>query len=124
MSQAIQKPEAPTVRSILEKGIKHERDRAATRDAPDGERSMRKTVQMFNILYGLDLSEEQGWAFMVLLKQARGSQGQFNVDDYEDMAAYAALQGEAGYKERVCSLQVDPEPYPSMGSYPTERTPL
>ena len=86
--------------AFLEKGAKHMRDRAELRDAPDGEKSMGRTVAAFNELYGKNLTEEEGWMFMVLLKQSRSSQGKFTPDDYEDGAAYFGLAGEAAAKER------------------------
>lgn len=46
-------------------------DRAASRDQPDGERSMARTVAAFNALTGHRLSERDGWLFMVTLKAAR-----------------------------------------------------
>jgi hypothetical protein len=88
----------PTAASILESGLGHMKDRAVTYDNPQGERSMGKTVDMFNILYGLELTEEQGWAFMAILKLVRTSQGEFKLDNYEGMAAYAGLMGEAAFK--------------------------
>jgi len=87
-----------TAASILEAGLGHMQDRAVTYDSPQGERSMGKTVGMFNVLYGLDLTEEQGWAFMAILKLVRTSQGEFKLDNFEDMAAYAGLMGEAANK--------------------------
>jgi hypothetical protein len=78
----------------------HMVDRAATYDAPAGERSMAKTVTAFNSLTGHSLTEEQGWLFMEVLKLARSQQGQFRRDNYEDAVAYAALRGEAAEKER------------------------
>lgn len=75
-------------------------DRASTRDAADGERSMDKTVAAFNTIFGKDLTEEQGWQFMALLKIVRGSQGGYRSDDYIDQAGYSALAGEAAAKER------------------------
>jgi len=84
-----------TAASILEAGLGHMQDRAVTYDNPQGERSMGKTVDMFNVLYGLELTEEQGWAFMAILKLVRTSQGEFKLDNFEDMAAYAGLMGEA-----------------------------
>lgn len=81
--------------TILEKAAGHMRDRAALRDAPDGERSMAKTVAMFNIYAGTELTEEQGWRFMEILKIVRSSQGAYCADDHEDATAYAALCGEA-----------------------------
>lgn len=80
---------------FLQCGINHMRDREKTYDAKGGERGMGKTVAMFNSLYGLELTEQQGWAFMCLLKIVRTSQGAFRSDNYEDLAAYAGLMGES-----------------------------
>lgn len=80
--------------SFLEKGVQHMKDRAAQRDSADGERSMAACVNAFNAMFGKDLTETQGWQFMVLLKMAR-SRNKFNPDDYEDGAAYTGLAGEA-----------------------------
>lgn len=80
--------------SFLEKGVQHMKDRAAQRDSTDGERSMAACVNAFNAMFGKDLTETQGWQFMVLLKMAR-SRNKFNPDDYEDGAAYTGLAGEA-----------------------------
>lgn len=74
-------------------------NRAVERDKPDGERSMKSTVEAFNTLTGHVLTEEQGWLFMTTLKMARSQGGCYKADDYIDMAAYAALAGEAAAKE-------------------------
>lgn len=89
----------------LEQALDALRDRAATRDADDGERSMAKTVDAFNTIYGTELSEEMGWQFMVLLKMVRGSQGGFLGDDYVDQAGYSALAGEAAATTRSGGCQ-------------------
>ena len=68
--------------------------RAAARDTPEGERSMRRTVEAFNALHGTRLTELQGWHFMALLKLARATAGTPARDDYIDLSAYAALAGE------------------------------
>tara|TARA_R110000787_G_C13443394_1_gene446736 strand:+ start:11405 stop:11680 length:276 start_codon:yes stop_codon:yes gene_type:complete len=81
---------------LLRKSAQHIEDRAEQRDCPGGERSMLKTVVAFNALEGTNLTEEQGWRFMVVLKYARATAGKFVIDDYEDMAAYAALAAETG----------------------------
>lgn len=73
--------------------------RGVERDKPNGERSMKSTVEAFNALTGHELTEEHGWIFMVALKMARSQGGCYKADDYIDMAAYAALAGEAGAKE-------------------------
>ena len=51
-------------------------------------------------MFNKDLTEEQGWQFMVFLKISRAKAGTFKADDYTDMAAYAALSGEAAAKHR------------------------
>lgn len=84
---------------FLEKGVQHMKDRAAQRDSEDGERSMKACVDAFNAMFGHNLTETQGWQFMVLLKMAR-SRNKFNPDDYEDGAAYTGLAGEAHSHEQ------------------------
>ena len=79
---------------IMKEGMQAMLDRASERDT-EGERSMGATVKSFNAMYGLDLTEEQGWMFMVFLKAARAKGGDFRKDDYVDGAAYFALAGEA-----------------------------
>lgn len=69
-------------------------DRAASRDLPEGERSMERTVKAFNALMGTELTTLQGWFFMSLLKSARATAGAYNPDDYVDLAGYASLAGE------------------------------
>ena len=77
-------------------------DRATAYDAPGGERSMAKTVEMFNTLtksdsthLSLPMTETQGWLFMAILKMVRSTQGEFKNDNYVDGAAYMALAGES-----------------------------
>ena len=74
-------------------------DRASERDT-EAERSMSSTVNAFNAVYGTNLTEEQGWMFMVFLKAARAKGGRVRVDDYVDGSAYFALAGEAAIKSR------------------------
>ena len=83
-----------TAPDIMKEGMQAMLDRASERDT-EGERSMGATVKSFNAMYGLDLTEEQGWMFMVFLKAARAKGGDFRKDDYVDGAAYFALAGEA-----------------------------
>lgn len=80
--------------NILAKAIQTMQNRAQERDAENGERSMAKTVAMFNAYRGYNLTESDGWAFMVFLKLARGVQGAYNEDDYVDGSAYFSLLGE------------------------------
>lgn len=78
----------------------HMENRAITYDAAGGERSIGRTVEMFNTLYGKDLTEEQGWMFMAILKMVRSAQGPVKEDSYEDLAAYAGLAGESATRQR------------------------
>jgi len=74
-------------------------DRASERDT-EQERSMKATVASFNAMYGTNITEEQGWMFMVFLKAARAKGGDFRDDDYVDGASYFALAGECAASER------------------------
>lgn len=87
---------------LLEKAAGHLKDRAETYDKPDGERSIGATVAAFNAVTGDGLmnSEERGWLFMAILKMVRSQQGNYRADNYEDLAAYGALMGEAACDER------------------------
>lgn len=84
--------------AVLEAGAKHMRDRAVTYDKPEGERSMEKVVQMFNLFTGHNLKESEGWRFMLFLKLVRSVQGEFKLDNFEDAVAYEALAAEAAAK--------------------------
>lgn len=97
-------PVDPPAVQLLAAAVNHMRDRARTYDSPMGERSMAKTVAAFNALTGHALTEEQGWLFMGVLKMARTQQGAFRSDNYEDLAAYAALQGECAAATRTAAL--------------------
>ena len=81
--------------AILQNAAAEMRDRAASRDTPEGERSMGRCVKAFNAMFGTELTETQGWQFMELLKMARSAGGAFRLDDFTDGVAYAALAGES-----------------------------
>ncbi|RLA60168.1 MAG: hypothetical protein DRQ89_13180 [Epsilonproteobacteria bacterium] len=83
------------VTAILEQAITEIGGRAALYDQPDGEESMPKVIRMFNTLYGRDLTVEEGWMMMVLLKAVRSANGDYKRDNYVDLAAYAAFAGKA-----------------------------
>ena len=91
---------APRAGDILNAAAQHMQDRASTYDKPAGERSMVATVDAFRATTGINLTEEQGWHFMALLKLVRSQQGDLRLDSYEDGAAYFALAGEAAAKHR------------------------
>lgn len=87
---------------FLHSALKALEDRAAVRDK-DEERSMERTVDAFNALHKTNLTEEQGWQFMILLKLARASAGNYHADDYTDICGYGALAGECGSKNSEVS---------------------
>ena len=82
--------------TILEKAAQHMRDRAATYDTPEGERSMGKTVAAFNAITGRDLTTAEGWLMLAVLKQVRAFHNPAvpHVDSLEDGPAYLALMAE------------------------------
>lgn len=69
------------------------RERGKMRDSESGERAMKRAVGIFNAATGVELTEMQGWIFMIALKLARAN-GQGVNDDYIDICGYAALAGE------------------------------
>lgn len=81
---------------ILDRAAQHMRDRAATYDKPEGERSMAQTVAVFNLFHGTALTEAQGWHMLQILKDVRlfSSDG-YHADSAEDCTAYSALKAEA-----------------------------
>lgn len=92
-------PEAPPAPRLDAIALLHQAaaqivNRADQRNCPNGERSMARTVALFNALTGFSLSELDGWQFMQCLKLARSRAGRYVADDYIDNAAYAALAAE------------------------------
>jgi hypothetical protein len=72
-------------------------ERGKDYDKPEGERSMSKTVDAFNVITGLGMTETQGWLFMMCLKQVRAFAGTVpHEDSLHDLIAYAALMAEEG----------------------------
>lgn len=100
-------PPAPSLKAnpltapvLLDKAAGHMRDRAATYDQPEGERSMARTVAAFNTITGRDLKESEGWLLLQLLKDVRDRQRPAaHRDSLEDCIAYAALKAEARLAE-------------------------
>ena len=85
-----------TAHDILQAAAGHMKDRAATYDKPEGERSMGPTVDAFRAITGIRVTQEQGWLFMALLKAVRAqTRSEPHQDSLEDMIAYAALYAEA-----------------------------
>lgn len=74
--------------------------RGQLRDKPDGERSMARAVEAFNTLTGASITELDGWLFMSVLKIARATAGRPHLDDWTDLAGYAALGAECVAAQR------------------------
>lgn len=75
-------------------------ERGKQYDKPEGERSMGKTVAMFNACTGRDLTEAEGWLLLQCLKDVRLFQRPgFHLDSAVDGIAYAALMAEAKQSE-------------------------
>ncbi len=89
-----------TAPQLLNKAAQHMSNRAATYDAPQGERSMGKIVGAFNLITGRDLTESEGWLLMACLKMVRDRQRVGpHQDSIEDLVAYASLYGESRLAE-------------------------
>lgn len=86
--------------SLLEAAAKTMGHRAAERQVP-AERSMEKTVAVFNTMHGTNLTEAQGWNFMETLKAVRSFTGDHRDDDIIDGLNYTALRGEARAIETI-----------------------
>ena len=97
---ASNKPAKALPQDVLASAAKHMIDRASTYDNPDGERSMLATVSAFKAVAKIDMTEEQGWLFMALLKMVRSQQGDYKLDNYEDLCAYGALMAESANEHR------------------------
>lgn len=98
---------------ILNQAASEQKSRAVHYDAPQGERSMAKTVGMFNLLHGTQLTEVQGWQFMEILKMVRSSQGALRADSFIDGASYASLAGEAACAAAAQKPSVESPPEPA-----------
>ena len=87
--------------ALLDAAAGHMKARAATYDAPEGERSMGRAVSALNALLGREaLSESEGWLLLQLLKDARDrTRPVAHRDSLEDCIAYAALKAEARLTE-------------------------
>lgn len=77
--------------------------RGQLRDKPDGERSMERAVDAYITLNGPQMQTElDGWIFMSILKLARATAGKPHIDDWTDLAGYAALAAEC--VEKSCKI--------------------
>lgn len=87
--------------ALLDSAAEVLKERGKTRDSEEtGERAMVDIVRIFNAMTLRDLTELEGWKFMVALKYGRMMQGGFNPDDYVDSIGYNALMAECALKEK------------------------
>lgn len=89
------------VHSILGKVSDIVKERGTQRDLIEGERTMSKCVHTFNALTDLNLTEQQGWIFMMILKLCRMQRGSFKEDDYLDTIGYSALLAESAIDQET-----------------------
>lgn len=99
MDQTKQPKTAP---GFLKKARAIMTERGKTYDSPEGERSMNQTVQAYNAITGQQMSEPDGWLFMLLLKNVRQYQTPtFHRDSAEDAVSYSALLAESLATEKT-----------------------
>jgi hypothetical protein len=79
---------------ILQQAIETLKSRGEGYDNPEGERTLEVLMPVFNIITAKNLTIREGYLFMILLKAIRSQQGVDKLDNWLDMAAYAALGGE------------------------------
>lgn len=71
-------------------------------DELEKERSMNKTVIAFKAITGKELTDSEGWLFMLLLKQVRQwSVKEYHEDSAIDSVSYSALLAESLEEEGV-----------------------
>lgn len=110
---------------ILTAGLQVLEQRGRDRDQPGGERSIPAVVEAFNALTGHQLTAQQGWIFMALVKMRRSQSGAPDADHYVDGSNYFALAGEEalsepGYRltpvgEAALAKSFYPQTYPCSG---------
>lgn len=94
--------------AILGEAIKELKQRGVTYDGKGyqgGERSMAKTVEIFKAITGIEISELDGWRFMICLKLARSTTGKPKLDTYADLAGYSGLAGECALANRLDPIE-------------------
>ena len=80
---------------ILEQGKAILDQRGQEYDKSTGERSMARIVAVFNAHHDTQLTEEQGWHFMQIVKDVRFfTKDSYHHDSVVDGVNYAALRGE------------------------------
>lgn len=106
-----------TAPDLLQNAANIMAERGKQYDKPEGERSMAKCVQAFNVITEHSLTEAEGWLLLQLLKDVRLWQRPgYHQDSAEDCIAYAALKAEAKQLEADApgtkELVIPPPPPP------------
>lgn len=86
--------------ALLNEAARILESRGQERDKEQGERTIPQLVTVFNALTGHNLSNEDGWTFMLLLKLVRMRGGVHKDDDYLDAIGYSALLAEEAIRNR------------------------
>ena len=98
-------------------------ERGKLRDNEQGERSMARAVSAYTALRGTVMeSELDGWIFMCALKLARATAGASHLDDFSNLAGYAALAGEciSAKPSMPAWAPIDREPSPHWKNHAGE----
>ena len=91
-----------TAESFMAEAAKILADRGQSYDSPEGERSMAKTVELFNLRTGLNLTETHGWIFQGCLKDVRqNAAGGKHEDSAVDRVCYALLKAESRFRDKM-----------------------
>ena len=91
-----------TAESFLAEAARILAGRGKAYDSPTGERSMAKTVAMFNLRTGKELTEAEGWIFLGYLKDVRqDSAGGAHHGSAVDRINYSLLEAEARFREHM-----------------------
>ena len=79
----------------LQEAVAVQEERGKVYEGGDQERSMAKIVAAFNAATGKQLTEREGWLFMVMLKAVRAmAREEHHEDSWLDLVSYAALAAE------------------------------
>lgn len=100
---AKRKVKSETAIDILRNSADHIEKRSIQRDQPNGEKSFNMAAELCNVMLRDKLSEcltgEDIAMILLQVKVVRSRYGVLVIDDYEDMAAYAALAFEEAIKD-------------------------
>lgn len=78
-----------------------QQERGKVYEGADQERSMAKIVTAFNAATGLQLTEREGWMFMIVLKAVRAmAKAEHHEDSWQDLVSYSALAAECSALRR------------------------